>query len=80
VWGLISTGGRRLGSLVVEESGSVRNLVFGAIVARMERVCVEAGYPKTIRVDQSPEVVSRDLDLWADANGARTTTRFVSVM
>ena len=26
------------------------------------------GYPKTIRVDQGSEFISRDLDLWAYAN------------
>jgi hypothetical protein len=31
----------------------------------LERVCGEIGYPRTIRVDQGSEFVSRDLDLWA---------------
>ncbi|MGZ2432755.1 transposase InsO family protein [Rhizobium redzepovicii] len=35
----------------------------------LERVCRNVGYPKTIRVDQGPEFVSRDLDLWAYAEG-----------
>ena len=35
----------------------------------LERVCGEIGYPKTIRVDQGTEFVSRDLDLWAYHNG-----------
>ena len=35
----------------------------------LERICGEVGYPKTIRVDQGSEFVSRDLDLWAYANG-----------
>lgn len=35
----------------------------------LEGVCGEIGYPKTIRVDQGSEFVSRDLDLWAYTNG-----------
>ncbi len=38
------------------------------VVMTLERVCGEVGYPKTIRVDQGSEFVSRDLDLWAYAN------------
>jgi putative transposase len=32
------------------------------------KVCKQAGYPKTIRVDQGSEFISRDLDLWAYAH------------
>jgi putative transposase len=39
------------------------------VVATLERVCVATRYPKTIRVDQGSEFVSRDLDLWAYAKG-----------
>ena len=39
------------------------------VVRTLEKVCGEVGYPKTIRVDQGSEFVSRDLDLWAYANG-----------
>lgn len=39
------------------------------VVATLERVCGQAGYPKTIRVDQGSEFVSRDLDLWAYQHG-----------
>ena len=39
------------------------------VVRTLERVCGQVGYPKTIRVDQGSEFVSRDLDLWAYANG-----------
>jgi putative transposase len=39
------------------------------VVQSSERVCASLGYPKTIRVDQGSEFVSRDLDLWAYANG-----------
>jgi putative transposase len=35
----------------------------------LERVYFKIGYPKTIRVDQATEFVSRDLDLWAYAKG-----------
>ena len=35
------------------------------VVATLDRVCSELGFPKSIRVDQGSEFVSRDLDLWA---------------
>ena len=38
------------------------------VVMALEKVCCEVGYPRTIRVDQGSEFVSRDLDLWAYAN------------
>ncbi len=38
------------------------------VVATLERTCRLVGYPKTIRVDQGSEFISRDLDLWAYAN------------
>ena len=31
-------------------------------------VCAQVGYPRTIRVDNGSEFISRDLDLWAYAN------------
>ena len=31
-------------------------------------MCKRAGYPKSIRVDQRSEFISRDLDLWAYKN------------
>jgi putative transposase len=39
------------------------------VVQILEKVCVKAGYPTTIRVDQGSEFVSRDLDLWAYTRG-----------
>ena len=39
------------------------------LVATLEQTCAAVGYPKTIRVDQGSEFISRDLDLWAYANG-----------
>jgi putative transposase len=41
----------------------------GPEVDTLERVCAKLGYPRTIRVDQGSEFVSRDLDLWAYAKG-----------
>jgi len=38
------------------------------VVLTLERVCKNSGYPKSIRVDQGSEFISRDLDLWAYAN------------
>lgn len=38
------------------------------VVATLERVCKEVGYPRSIRVDQGSEFISRDLDLWAYTN------------
>ena len=39
------------------------------VVATLERVCRDGGYPRAIRVDQGTEFISRDLDLWAYARG-----------
>lgn len=39
------------------------------VLATLDRVCRQTGYPKTIRVDQGSEFVSRDMDLWAYQRG-----------
>ena len=35
------------------------------VVETLDQVCQRVGYPKTIRVDNRSEFVSRDMDLWA---------------
>ncbi len=39
------------------------------VVATLDRACRTIGYPKTIRVDQGSEFISRDLDPWAYQRG-----------
>jgi len=39
------------------------------VVRILDEACAAVGYPKAIHVDQGSEFVSRDLDLWAYANG-----------
>jgi putative transposase len=41
----------------------------GDVVNTLERVGREIGYPKTIRLDNGPEFISRELDLWAFMRG-----------
>ena len=44
----------------------VRQRYKGAdVVATLERVTARYGTPKSIRVDNGPEFISKDLDLWA---------------
>ena len=38
------------------------------MVHTLEKVCRRVGTPKSIRVDQGSEFISRDLDLWAYQN------------
>ena len=35
------------------------------VVRILEQVCQQRGYPKTIRVDNGPEFISKSLDMWA---------------
>ena len=44
------------------------------VVQTLDRVCATIGYPKTIRVDQGTEFVSRDLDIWAYMRGSPSTS------
>ena len=37
----------------------------------LEEVCSERGLPKTIRVDNGPEFISKSLDCWAYWNGVK---------
>ena len=39
------------------------------VVATLERAAIETCLPKTIRVDNGPEFVSKELDLWAFIRG-----------
>lgn len=63
-----SDGGRHLFALLAG-CGSAPQLPAEDVVAALERVCGKLGYPKTIRVDQGSEFVSRDFDLAAYAKG-----------
>ena len=48
----------------------VRRSYTGAdVVDTLERVCAGLGYPKSVRIDQGPEFISKDLGLWAYAKG-----------
>jgi putative transposase len=39
------------------------------VVATLDRICGQIGYPKKIRVDQGSEFIPRDMDLWAYQRG-----------
>ncbi len=39
------------------------------VIAALEGAYRKAGYPETIRIDQSSELISRDLNLWAYQRG-----------
>ncbi len=41
------------------------------VVRILEQVTTQRGKPKSIRVDNRPEVISRSFDLWAYFNGVK---------
>jgi len=45
------------------------------VVATLDRVCRASGYPKTIRVDQDSEFISRDMDQWIYSGVSRSTSQ-----
>ncbi len=48
----------------------VRHSYRGAdVVTALEQAACAVGYPQTIRVDNGPEFISRELDLWAYLRG-----------
>jgi putative transposase len=53
----------------------VRQQFRGAdVVQTLERVSREIGFPKTIRLDNGPEFISKELDLWASCAASRSTS------
>lgn len=54
---------------VHDQLATGRKLRILTVVATLDRVCRQVGYPKTIRVDNGSEFVSRDMDLWAYQRG-----------
>ena len=41
------------------------------VVYALEQMCLQRGTPETIRVDNGPEFVSKELDFWAYRNGVK---------
>ncbi len=60
---------RYLHALLAGDRTSVQLAGNGASSMCSRRVCREIGFPRTIRVDQGPEFISKDLDLWAYRRG-----------
>jgi len=65
--------GRRLRLLTIVDNHTRESLAIHVgqrirgeeVVEVLERISGEHGFPKTIRVDNGPECISKDLDLWA---------------
>ena len=61
--------GRRIRVLVAVDNRAGRSYRGEDVVASLEEAVKAYGCPRRIRLDNGPEFVSRDLDLWAYANG-----------
>lgn len=69
--------GQRLRCLTIVDAFSKLSPTIGVgfnykaadVVETLELAAKEYGYPKTIRVDNGPEFISKELDLWAFTNG-----------
>ena len=69
--------GQRLRCLTIVDAFSKLSPVIGVgfqykaadVVETLERAAGEYGYPVTIRVDNGPEFISKELDLWAFMHG-----------
>jgi putative transposase len=68
--GLLPDEMRRLKQLE-DENSKLKKLVADLSLdkAMLQDVLRQTGYPGTIRIDQGSEFISRDLDLWAYADG-----------
>ena len=70
-------GGQRFPLLTLVDNHSRESLAIEVgqrltgddVVRVLEQVTVQRGTPKSIRVDNGPEFISRSLDLWAYFNG-----------
>ncbi len=63
-----------LGRLLLNRrlSGALTQLIRGChVVEQLEWVNAEHGLPRAIQVDNGPEFISKDLDLWAYWNGVK---------
>ena len=71
--------GRRFGILTLVDYFNRESLALSAaqrfqgddVVNVLERVSAQRGFPKTIRVDNGPEFVSKSMDWWAYFNDVK---------
>ena len=72
-------GGQRFRLLTLVDNHSCESLAIEVgqrltgddVVRVLEQVAAERGKPRSIRVDNGPEFISRSLDLWASFNGVK---------